>query len=486
MLKQYLQLKLSQKLSPQQIQLMKLIELPLQELEERLSREIEENPALESGKEKDEDDYFDNDSDSDSDYDDQSNNDDGDINVEDYLSDDDTPDYKLKSNNYSDDDEEKSLPFVSGISFNQFLKNQLATFSLKGDDQKIAEFLVGSVDQSGYIRADLLDIVDDLAFTMGVYTNSESLLKILKKIHLLDPPGVGARDLKECLVIQLKRKNQTKSVENATTILESYFDLFIKKHYKKIIQKLNIDEDSLRDSIKEIEKLNPKPGSAFSEPTKMNSTIIPDFKIEIIDNQLVLNLNSRNAPELFVSNEYKNMLSGYQENKKVSKSQKQAVTFIKQKLDAAKWFIDAINQRNQTLLITMKTIMDFQKKYFLSGDESNLKPMILKDIAEKINMDISTISRVANSKYVDTPYGIKLIKSFFSEGITNDKGIEVSTIEIKKELQLIIDKENKSKPYTDDELTKKINEKGYPIARRTVAKYREMIGAPVARLRKKL
>ena len=484
MLKQYLQLKLSQKLSPQQIQLMKLIELPLQELEERLSREIEENPALESGKEKDEDDYFDNDSDSD--YDDQSNNDDGDINVEDYLSDDDTPDYKLKSNNYSDDDEEKSLPFVSGISFNQFLKNQLATFSLKGDDQKIAEFLVGSVDQSGYIRADLLDIVDDLAFTMGVYTNSESLLKILKKIHLLDPPGVGARDLKECLVIQLKRKNQTKSVENATTILESYFDLFIKKHYKKIIQKLNIDEDSLRDSIKEIEKLNPKPGSAFSEPTKINSTIIPDFKIEIIDNQLVLNLNSRNAPELFVSNEYKNMLSGYQENKKVSKSQKQAVTFIKQKLDAAKWFIDAINQRNQTLLITMKTIMDFQKKYFLSGDESNLKPMILKDIAEKINMDISTISRVANSKYVDTPYGIKLIKSFFSEGITNDKGIEISTIEIKKELQLIIDKENKSKPYTDDELTKKINEKGYPIARRTVAKYREMIGAPVARLRKKL
>jgi len=482
MLKQYLQLKLSQKLSPQQIQLMKLIELPLQELEERLSREIEENPALESGKEKDEDDYFDNDSD----YDDQSNNDDVDINVEDYLNDDDTPDYKLKSNNYSDDDEEKSLPFVSGISFNQFLKNQLATFSLKGDDQKIAEFLVGSVDQSGYIRADLLDIVDDLAFTMGVYTNSESLLKILKKIHLLDPPGVGARDLKECLVIQLKRKNQTKSVENATIILESYFDLFIKKHYKKIIQKLNIDEDSLRDSIKEIEKLNPKPGSAFSEPTKMNSTIIPDFKIEIVDNKLVLNLNSRNAPELFVSNEYKNMLSGYQENKKVSKSQKQAVTFIKQKLDAAKWFIDAINQRNQTLLITMKTIMDFQKKYFLSGDESNLKPMILKDIAEKINMDISTISRVANSKYVDTPYGIKLIKSFFSEGITNDKGVEVSTIEIKKELQLIIDKENKSKPYTDDELTKKINKKGYPIARRTVAKYREMIGAPVARLRKKL
>ncbi|MEL0183602.1 MAG: RNA polymerase factor sigma-54 [Bacteroidota bacterium] len=481
MLKQYLQLKLSQKLSPQQIQLMKLIELPLQELEERLSREIEENPALESGKEN-EDDFYENESD----YGDDSNSDENDINVEDYLSDDDIPDYRLKTNNYSEDDEEKSMPFISGLSFNQFLKNQLSTFSLSEEDQKIAEFLVGSVDQSGYIRTELIDIVDDLAFTMGVYTDLDSTERILKKIHLLDPPGVGARDLKECLVIQLKRKNNSKSVESAINILENHFELFIKKHYQKIIQKINITEDELRESIKEIEKLNPKPGSAFSEPTKINSTIIPDFKIEIIDNQLVLNLNSRNAPELFVSNEYKNMLSGYQENKKVSKSQKQAVSFIKQKLDAAKWFIEAINQRNQTLLITMKTIMDFQKKYFLTGDESNLKPMILKDIAEKIDMDISTISRVANSKYVDTPYGIKLIKSFFSEGITNDKGIEVSTIEIKKELQSIIDNENKSKPFTDDELTKKINEKGYPIARRTVAKYREMIGAPVARLRKKL
>jgi RNA polymerase sigma-54 factor len=481
MLKQYLQLKLSQKLSPQQIQLMKLIELPLQELEERLSREIEENPALESGKEN-EDDFYENESD----YGDDSNSDENDINVEDYLSDDDIPDYRLKTNNYSEDDEEKSMPFISGLSFNQFLKNQLSTFSLSEEDQKIAEFLVGSVDQSGYIRTELIDIVDDLAFTMGVYTDLDSTERILKKIHLLDPPGVGARDLKECLVIQLKRKNNSKSVESAINILDNHFELFIKKHYQKIIQKINITEDELRESIKEIEKLNPKPGSAFSEPTKINSTIIPDFKIEIIDNQLVLNLNSRNAPELFVSNEYKNMLSGYQENKKVSKSQKQAVSFIKQKLDAAKWFIEAINQRNQTLLITMKTIMDFQKKYFLTGDESNLKPMILKDIAEKIDMDISTISRVANSKYVDTPYGIKLIKSFFSEGITNDKGIEVSTIEIKKELQSIIDNENKSKPFTDDELTKKINEKGYPIARRTVAKYREMIGAPVARLRKKL
>ncbi len=481
MLKQFLQLKLSQKLSPQQIQLMKLIELPLQELEDRLSREIEENPALETGKENEEDLY-----DNESDYEQETKNDDSDLNVEDYLSDDDVPDYKLKTNNYSDDDEEKSLPFISGISFNQFLKNQLTPFSLNENDSKIAEFLVGSVDQSGYIRTDLIDIVDDLAFTMGIYTDIDSVTKILNKIHLLDPPGVGARDLKECLILQLKRKKESSSATNAINILTNHFDLFIKKHYKKIIHKLSISEDELREAIKQIEKLNPKPGSAFSEPTKINSTIIPDFKIEIIDNKLSLNLNSRNAPELFVSNEYKNMLSGYQENKNISKSQKQAVTFIKQKLDSAKWFIDAINQRNQTLLITMKTIMEFQNKYFLSGDESNLKPMILKDIAEKIGMDISTISRVANSKYVDTPYGIKLIKSFFSEGITNDKGVEVSTIEIKKELQSIINNENKSKPLTDDELTKRINKKGYPIARRTVAKYREMIGAPVARLRKKL
>ena len=476
MLNQHLHLKLSQKLSPQQVQLMKLIQLPLQELEQRLAREIEENPSLELGKENEED-SFENSEDYDTD---------NDINVEDYLSDDDVPDYKLKSNNHSQDDDEKSIPFASGISFNQFLKTQLNTISFNEIETKIAEFLVGSIDQSGYLRRELLDIVDDLAFTMSINTDVNVVKTILKTIHLLDPPGVGAQNLQECLILQLKRKLSTKSISNAINILENNFDLFIKKHYEKIITKLNIKESELKESIKEIEKLNPKPGSAFSEPSKINSSIIPDFTIEIIDDQLVLNLNSRNAPDLYISNDYKNMLSGYQETKKVSKSQKDAVLFIKQKLDAAKWFIEAINQRNQTLLMTMNAIIDFQKKYFLSGDESHLKPMILKNIAEKINMDISTISRVANSKYVDTPYGIKLIKSFFSEGITNDEGKEVSTIEIKNELKNIIDKENKSKPFTDDELTKKINKKGYPIARRTVAKYREMIGAPVARLRKKL
>ncbi|MBT6169573.1 MAG: RNA polymerase factor sigma-54 [Flavobacteriaceae bacterium] len=482
MLNQRLQLKLSQKLSPQQIQLMKLIQLPLQELEQRLAREIEENPALEAGKENDENSF-----DESNDYNEpEENSNEDEINVEDYLSDDDVPDYKLKSNNHSPDDEEKNMPFISGVSFNQFLKNQLQTFSFEKTASEIANFLVGSIDQTGYLRRDLLDIIDDLAFTMGIYTDIDSVKKILKTIHLLDPPGVGAKNLKECLYIQLKRKNSSASIKTAIKIIEDNFDMFTKKHYKKIILKLNISENELKNAIKEIEKLNPKPGSAFSESTKINSTIIPDFTIEIIDNKLNLTLNSRNAPDLYVSNEYKNMLSGYQESKKVSKSQKEAVVFIKQKLDAAKWFIDAINQRNQTLLLTMKAIMDFQKDYFLSGDESNLKPMILKDIAEKIGMDISTVSRVANSKYVDSPYGIKLIKSFFSEGITNDQGIEVSTIEIKKELKEIIEKEDKSKPLTDDQLTKIINKKGYPIARRTVAKYREMTGFPVARLRKKL
>jgi len=482
MLNQRLQLKLSQKLSPQQIQLMKLIQLPLLELEQRLAREIEENPALEAGKENEENPF-----DESNDYNEnEENGSDDEINIEDYLSDDDVPDYKLKTNNHSADDEEKNMPFISGVSFNQFLKNQLQTFSFEKNDFEIANFLIGSIDQTGYLRRDLQDIVDDLAFTIGIYTDIDSVKKILKTIHLLDPPGVGAQNLKECLLIQLKSKNLSGSIKTAIKIVEDNFDMFSKKHYKKIILKLGISENELKNAIKEIEKLNPKPGSAFTESTKINSTIIPDFTIEIIDNKLNLTLNSRNAPDLYVSNEYKNMLSGYQESKQVSKSQKEAVVFIKQKLDAAKWFIDAINQRNQTLLLTMKAIMDFQKDYFLSGDESDLKPMILKDIAEKIGMDISTVSRVANSKYVDCPYGIKLIKSFFSEGITNNQGIEVSTIEIKKELKEIIEKENKAKPLTDDQLTKIINQKGYPIARRTVAKYREMIGFPVARLRKKL
>ena len=480
MLNQKLQLKLSQKLSPQQIQLMKLIQLSTQEFEQRLSREIEENPALDTSKDEiEENSDFESDSTTsdDSDYDE--------IDVNDYLSDDDIPDYKLKANNYSEDNE-KDIPFTSGESFNQYLKTQLHSFSLKGEDLIVAEFIIGSLDPFGYLRREIIDISDDLIFTLGINYSENQIQKILDKIYLLDPAGVGAKNLQQCLELQLSRKPKNQVVDLALKIIKNHFDQFSKKHFEKIKTKLNIDEDLLKKSIKEIEKLNPRPGGSHNENNKLNSSIVPDFTIKIIDGELKLELNSRNAPELFVSNEYKNMLAGYNESKTKNKNQKDAVIFIKQKLDSAKWFIDAIKQRNQTLIYTMTAILNFQKKYFLSGDESKIKPMILKDIAEKINMDISTISRVANSKYVDTPYGIKLIKSFFSEGIKNSKGEEISTIEVKKSLEEIIFNEDKKSPYTDDQLTKLLNGKGYPIARRTVAKYREMIGSPVARLRKKL
>ena len=480
MLNQKLKLKLSQKLSPQQIQLMKLIQLSTQEFEQRLSTEIEENPALDTSK--DESIEPDNLDDSEFEKDDNSHEE---IDVNDYLSDDDTPDYKLKSNNYSEESE-KSIPFASGTSFNQYLTAQLHSFSLNKKEQQIAEFIIGSLDPFGYLRRDILDISDDLIFTLGIEADEILIQDILDKIYLLEPPGVGARDLKQCLILQLKRKNKTKTIDLSLKIIEEFFDLFSKKHFEKIKQKLNISNDELKDVVSEIEKLNPKPGGAFNENTKINSSIVPDFTIKIIEGELKLELNSRNAPDLYVSEEYKNMLSGYSESKNKTKSHKDAVMFIKQKLDSAKWFIDAIKQRNQTLIMTMTSIINFQKEYLLTGDESKIKPMILKDIAEKIDMDISTISRVANSKYVDTPYGTKLIKSFFSEGIKNSQGIEISTIEVKKTLENIIENENKNDPHTDDQLTKILNKKGYPIARRTVAKYREMIGAPVARLRKEL
>ena len=482
MLNQKLQLKLSQKLSPQQIQLMKLIQLSTLEFEQRLSREIEENPALDTVNdnheiEKDEFDFEENNE--------KQESSDDEIDISDYLTDDDIPEYNLRTNNYSEENE-KAIPYAAGTSFNQFLKNQLHSFSFKDEELKIAEFILGSLDQFGYLRRELIDISDDLAFTMGIDADENRIQKILDKIYLLDPAGIGAKDLQQCLLLQLKRKKINKNVSNATKIVKDLFDEFSKRHFDKIKSKLNISDEDLKESIYEIEKLNPKPGGAYNETTKINSSIVPDFTVEVLDGEVKLKLNSRNAPDLYVSEEYKNMLSGYSESKEKSKSQKDAVMFIKQKLDSAKWFIEAIKQRNQTLIMTMSAIVNFQKEYFLSGDEKKLKPMILKDIAEEITMDISTISRVANSKYVDTPYGTKLIKSFFSEGIKNSKGEEISTIEVKKTLESIIESENKQKPLTDDQLTKLLNKEGYPIARRTVAKYREMIGAPVARLRRKL
>jgi RNA polymerase sigma-54 factor len=487
MLKQQLNFKLSQKLSPQQIQLMKLIQLPTQAFEQRISQEMNENPALEVGKEEDDsyDEDFKNDSNED-DFDDGTEVIETEINVDDYLSDDETPGYKLSANNYSADDEEKEMPYAAGTSFTQYLMQQLSTYRLYEEEQEIARFLVGSVDESGYIRRKLIDIVDDLAFTQNVYTTVDRIEKVLSLVQDLDPAGVGARDLQECLLIQLLRKGDNPPVALAVAIMRDSFEHFSKKHYSRLILKYDISEDQLRAAIHEIEGLNPKPGGTYSGNNKIVEHVVPDFAITIIEGRLELTLNGRNAPELHVSREYTNMLKGYKEATQKSKSQKDAVQFIKQKLDAAKWFIDAIKQRQQTLFVTMNSIMYHQEEFFLSGDERKLKPMILKDIADKINMDISTVSRVANSKYVDTPYGTRLIKEFFSESMKNDQGEDVSTKEIKKILEITISEEDKRKPFTDDKLAKILLEKGYPIARRTVAKYREQLDLPVARLRKEI
>ena len=480
MLKQGLNFKLLQTLSPQQIQLMKLIQLPTQAFEQKLEQELEENPALESGKEAN-DEYEISDE-----YDDSGNDsiNADDINIDEYLSDDEIPNYKTQANNYSSDDDEKQIPFASGTSFTQTLKNQISTYNFTEDEELIIDFLIGSIDDSGYIRRDLLDIIDDLAFTQNIYTTIEDLERLLKIVQQLDPPGVGARDLKECLIIQLKRKEEKKSVQLAIDILEQSFDHFVKKHYSKLLQKFHVSEEELKEAIGQIEKLNPKPGGSFVGNNKIAEQIVPDFTIRIIEGELELTLNSRNAPELHISNEYSNLLKGYKDSAEKTKSQKEAVQFIKQKLDAAKWFIDAIKQRQQTLLLNMNAIMQHQKEYFLTGDERKLKPMILKDIADVIDMDVSTVSRVANSKYVSTPYGTKLIKDFFSESMKNDQGEDVSTKEIKNILATVIAEENKKKPLTDDKLALILKKKGYPIARRTVAKYREQLDIPVARLRK--
>lgn len=487
MLKQFLNLKLSQKLSPQQIQLMKLIQMPTQAFEQRLLEEMNENPALEGGNEEEiyEKDEFDNNDEYDE-YEDNDSIDSGDINIDEYLSNDETPDYKTQSNNYSEDDEDRESPLAAPVSFHQDLINQLNTFILTDEQRDIAEFLVGSIDDMGYIRRSVQDIVDDMAFTQGIYTDEKTVEKVLCIVQEMEPSGVGARDLQECLLLQLKHKTPTEPVELAITIIEEQFEAFTKKHYEKLLQKFLVSKEQLKKAIEEIEKLNPKPGGAYTGSNKITEHVVPDFAIRITDDELELTLNGRNAPELHVSKDYQDMMKTYKDSKDKSATQKDAVQFIKQKLDSAKWFIDAIKQRQETLFVTMNAIMHFQQEYFLDGDESKLKPMILKDIADMIGLDISTVSRVANSKYVDTPYGTKLIKDFFSEAMTNDQGEEVSTIEIKNILERIIAEEDKNKPYPDDQLADLLKEKGYPIARRTVAKYRELLDIPVARMRKKI
>lgn len=473
MLNQKLQLKLSQKLSPQQIQLMKLIQLTTAELEQKIKNEIEENPAIELGKEAAEDDSTEF----------ESNNEEGDVNIDDYLSDE--PE-DFNQNYYSNQEESTNYQTKSSLSFHQFLDNQSKNLILKDSEKPICEFLIGSIDESGYLRREIDDIIDDLAFTQNIVATKHDVLSILEKIQDLDPAGVGARSLKECLIIQLKKKNSfKKSVLNSIKILENEFEIFSKKKFSKLSEKLNLSQEELKDAIDEISRLNPKPGGSITSEFS-NNTIVPDFILTIEDGNFIVELNKRNSPELRLSNSYKNILEGYKNDPKKTKSQNQAMQFLKQKLDSAKWFIEAIEQRHQTLFQTVNAIVNFQKEYFSTGEEIKLKPMILKDIAEIINMDISTISRVANSKYIETPYGIKLLKSYFSEGMKNKEGEEISTIEIKKILKEIISEEDKNKPLSDIELSNKLSDKGYKVARRTVSKYREQLDISVARLRKEL
>ena len=495
------------KLSPQQIQLMKLLQLPLMELEQRIKEEIETNPALDDNENPDEsepitdEEGLPNDSDSPNDNEDNGENDDynddeitvnkdEEFDLNDYLPDEDEYDYayKLQANNHSRDDEEYQAPITHEESFQDYLIHQLGYHDLTEEEEIIGETIIGNLDDNGYLSRPIANIVDDLLFTMNLETTEEEVRKVLEVVHQLDPPGIGATDLQECLLIQLQRlqeENRFNDYSLSITIIKDYFEEFTKKHYDKIAKKTGSNNRQLKAALDEILKLNPKPGDASTSGARVSHYITPDFFISIKDGSLELSLDGRNSPDLKVNKQYVRMLDDFSKNK-ASRSQQEAVQFVKQKIDSAKWFIDAIKQRQHTLYITMRAIMDMQQEYFLTGDDTKLKPMILKDIAEKVGLDISTISRVANSKYVQTPYGTFLLKTFFSEGITNEEGEEVSTREIKKIMQDCIDEEDKRKPMTDEELMIVLKEKGYPIARRTVAKYREQLGIPVARLRKEL
>ena len=490
MLKQNLQLKLGQKLAPQQIQLMKLIQLHTLEFQEELERELEENPALEVVKDDNGDDEDFSSLDSSSEYDEEgSESIDTDFDVDEYLYDDE-PSYKTSTSNYSADDEDydnESL-LTEGQSLYEYLMEQIHLVNIEDDDLKIAEYIIGNLDNDGYLRREIKSLVDDLAFSQGIYTTQERVKEILENyVQKLDPAGVGARNLQECLLLQIEKKvSRDKAVILAGNILRHQFDALTNKHYGKIINKYDIEEEDLKDALEVISKLSPKVGGNFDTQTiTINQEIIPDFVIQIKDGQVIPLLNSRNAPTLRVSDEYKEILHTYSHDKN-SADHKQAALFIKQKLDAAKWYIDAINQRQNTLIQTISAIVKLQKEYFLTGDEKNIKPMILKDVADITGFDISTISRVVKSKYADTPNGIILLKNLFSDSLTNDDGEEVSTKEIKNHLQEVIGNEDKRKPLTDDALVEVLKEKGYNIARRTIAKYREQLNIPVARLRKEL
>lgn len=475
-LKQFQSQKLDQRLSPQQIQLMKLLQVPTMELDQRIKQEIEENPALEEGLEKEEDEF-------EEEFDDAE--DDDEFDISDYLDDD--PDYKTRVNNKGKDEDEKVIPLSGEQSFQERILDQLNMVMLGDVQFLIATTIIGNLDESGYLNRETEALVDDLAFSSNVSTTEEEVETVIEIIQGFDPAGIGARNLKECLLIQLNRKQDGDIIKyTAKKILEDHFEEFTKKHYKKIIKRLEISEQDLKEAIEEIVKLNPKPGGASKEASRDFQQIVPDFQVNENEGRLTLTINGRNIPDLKVSRDYKNMLERYSEGGKVSKSDKEALSFVKQKLEGAKWFIDAIKQRQNTLMVTMKAILEYQEPFFLSGDEGRMRPMILKDIADKVDLDISTISRVANSKYVQTTYGVFSLKYFFSESLTTDSGEEVSTLEVKKILKEAVGNEEKRKPLTDEKLGELLKESGFSIARRTVAKYREQLNIPVARLRKEL
>lgn len=510
-LNQKLEHKLLQKLSPQQIQLIKLLEIPIIELEQRIKKEIEENPALEDAStnaddddslhRKEDDELENTEKEKKEEIDDYDNpaeeeipekNLEEEFSVDDYIEDDEIPSYKLKDNNYGEETDSAQTFYSVNDSFHEFLETQLSVLNLDETTNLIATYIIGSLDEAGYLRREINSIASDLLLLYNVSVSPEQVLTALNIVqNELEPPGVAAQNLRETLLLQLKRKlknNENDEVLNlAYIIIDDYFEIFSKKHYEKIKNKLNIDDDMLREIVKEVLKLNPKPGNAYSIQNKQNFLqIIPDFVLKNINEELTLSLNSINVPSLKINKDFETILKTYNEGTKENKRNKDAVTFVKQKLDSAKWFIEAIKQRQNTLLNTMNSILSYQKEFFLTGDETKLKPMILKDIAQITHLDISTISRVANSKYIQTPYGIFPLKYFFSEGMENDQGEEVSTRKIKKILKEAIEKENKKKPLTDEKLAKLLQDKGYKIARRTVAKYREQMGILVARLRKKI
>jgi RNA polymerase sigma-54 factor len=478
-LKQSFSQKMEQKLSPQQIQLMKLLQVPTMELDQRIKQELEVNPALEEGKEELEDEF------EQEEYEEEAE-DERDFDIDEYMTDDE-PAYKTSISNKSKDDEDKSMPLSSGKTFQELMLSQLNMQVLTEEEVTIATYLIGSLDDAGYLERDLEAIVDDLAFSQNLITTEADLEAILKYVQELDPPGVGARDLQECLILQMERKqNGDITRYTALKILQNHFDEFTKKHYQKIIQRMEISEENLKEAVHEIIRLNPKPGGSLKSSSKSLQQVVPDFQIVEEDGKLSLTLNGRNAPDLKISHGYKKMLQNYTDGAKLNKSDKETLTFVKSKLDSAKWFIDAIQQRQNTLFSTMTAILNYQREYFLTGDDTELRPMILKDIAEIVDLDISTISRVANSKYVQTQYGTFSLKHFFSESLSTDSGEEVSTREVKQILLEAVGDEHKRKPLTDEKLAKLLKDKGYNIARRTVAKYREQLHIPVARLRKEL